>query len=536
MHRRSSLLFALVTLLAAGILAMRVASELSQPIKTLARFARLIAAGTPAPLPPTDRRDEIGDLSRAFEQMRVDIEARERDIRHLAYHDTLTGLPNRTALHATIDTLLLEQPERPLAVLLLDLDRFKVINELMGQDIGDRVLIEVGRRLATLTDRGVVQVARLGGDEFALVAPVTDSDAAVGLAEYIDEVLRVPIVLNEQLVDAPASIGIALYPEQGQDALSLLRCADTAMYHAKDRQGGVSVFDPAQARTNASTLSLLSELRRAVECNELVLNYQPKLDLSGRGKLAVEALVRWNHPTRGFVPPMNFIPFAEETGVIRNITMWVLRAAMDACVGWQRRGLAIKVAVNLSVRDLVRPELPAEFAGLLADTGCKPDWIDLEVTESAFATDFDTILSNLNALRALGCEIAIDDYGSEYSVLAYLDRLPVSELKIDKSFVLNMLTVKNDEFIVRSTIELAHRMGLRVTAEGVDSMEALERLETYGCDSAQGFFLCRPVPAPALEAWYHEDAYRRNLAVLAVDNVRRSSAQPSETKTLASLP
>lgn len=504
-------LYSLLMLMVATASSIWIARGIAAPLRVLSRFARRLAAGHYDALPPVQRRDEIGDLGQAFEHMCDQIASRERHIRTLAYRDRLTGLSNREALHETIAARIVSNPEALLAVFLLDLDRFKFVNEVLGHPVGDRVLCEVAARLQGLAQYGALDVARLGGDEFALVVPVDSIEAASSLGEHIVQWLHVPIVIDELEVDACASVGAAIYPMHGNDAVSLLRCADMAMYHAKDHRGGVTVFEASFERSNSSSLNLLSELRRAVENDELVLNLQPKLDLSGTGKCAVEALVRWNHPTHGFMPPMNFIPFAEQTGFIRNITLWVLREAMKISVDWHRRGLPVQIAVNLSARDMVKSELAVEFRELLEATGCEPAWILLEVTESALADDPDQVLRNLAELREMGCDIAIDDYGTGYSSLAYLEKLPVTELKIDKGFVLNMLKSPSDESIVHSTIDLAHSLGLRVTAEGVDSLEALERLREFGCDTAQGFFLCRPVPSPVAESWYRDGRDREHL-------------------------
>ncbi|MDE3009261.1 MAG: EAL domain-containing protein [Pseudomonadota bacterium] len=515
---------ALLVLLLAIVLGIGQARGIAAPLRELSRFARRLEAGHYDALPPVQRSDEIGELGQAFEHMRDGIASRERHIRALAYQDSLTGLSNRIALSETVAAQIEANPGQPLAVYLLDLDRFKFVNEVMGHPVGDTVLRQVAERLRGLAQYGVIDVARLGGDEFALVALLGHAELARALGEHIVELLHVPIVIDEVEVDACASVGVALYPAHGSDALSLLRCADLAMYHAKDRRGGITVFEPAHARTNSSSLNLLSELRRAVENDELVLYLQPKLSLSSNGKRAVEALVRWNHPTQGFMPPMNFIPFAEQTGFIRTITLWVLRESMKICVDWQQRGLPVQIAVNLSARDLVKPELPAEFRALLAETGCLAQAILLEVTESALADDPDLVLANLLDLRSLGCDIAIDDYGTGYSSLAYLERLPLTELKIDKGFVLNMLASPSDESIVQSTIDLAHRLGLKVTAEGVDSLAALELLRTYGCDTAQGFFLCRPVAPAMAESWYRDGRDRELLQDLLRNASHRAAA------------
>ena len=494
---------------------------IASPVTRLAEFARRVRVGEYAAPPMVRREDEIGRLATAFALMTEAIASREARISELAYRDVLTGLPNRVQFVESLDRFVRSFGERGerLAVLTLDIDRFKLINDSLGHDLGDQVLQEVGRRLqhAGMRRRDLAQglqdeanaCARLGGDEFAVLVPGADAVAARVVAERIAALLEAPMNVQGQLVDVRASIGIALYPDHGNDAGELMRGADVAMYKAKQAHAGHAIYDPAHHGRNAARLSLLTELRQAVEGDELVLYYQPKHAFCSSAMLSVEALVRWVHPKRGFVPPMEFIPFAEQTGYIRAITLWVLERAVRQCAEWRRAGRAVHVGLNLSARDLLHPELPDQFRAMLEHHGCEARWITLEITESAVLDDPRKALATLERLHATGCQLSIDDYGTGYSSLSYLRQMPVQELKIDRSFVMNLTSRPGDELIVRSTIELAHSLGLVVTAEGVETEEILVRLGELGCDLAQGYFVSRPVDAAGLEAWMDHSPWAR---------------------------
>ncbi|MDX9884754.1 putative bifunctional diguanylate cyclase/phosphodiesterase [Thauera sp.] len=486
---------------------------IAAPVTRLAEFAHRVEEGDYAAPLPAQRDDEIGRLADAFGLMTEAIASREARITELAYRDALTGLPNRVHFIAGLERCLQAAgaAQHTLAVLTLDLDRFKLINDTLGHAFGDLVLEEVGHRLlrAGVRQRDVGEhlrmadngVARLGGDEFAVLVPDADAWAARVVADRIATALEQPMSLQGQLVDVRASIGIALFPDHGSAAGDLMRCADVAMYKAKHSHTGISLYDPAHHSRNAARLSLLTELRQAVERDELVLFYQPKYAFGPGDALSVEALVRWVHPRRGFVPPMEFIPFAEQTGYIKTITLWVLERAVRQCAQWRHAGRQVSVSVNLSARDLLQADLPERFLAMLERHGCAADWITLEITESAVLDDPGKALANLERLRATGCQLSIDDYGTGYSSLSYVRQMPVQEMKIDRSFVMNLLTQPDDEIIVRSTIELAHNMGLVVTAEGVETEAVLERLGTLGCDLAQGYFIGKPMAAVDLVAW-----------------------------------
>ena len=488
-----SLAAAIVSIIASILIARGIA----QPVRSLAAFARRMAAGEFAVVPPTARKDEIGDLATAFRLMQEGLASREERIMNLAYRDTLTGLPNRTLFADRADhALAVAARERSIvAVLLMDIDHFKYVNDTLGHAIGDLLLLEVAARIQSVVKRKSDTIARLGGDEFALLLPGTNAVEAQRVGESILRELETPMTLDGHQVDVRASIGIAVYPEHGSERSTLVRHADAAMYAAKRNNLGALVWDDRYDQHSRERLSLMGDLRKAVDTDELTLLYQPKIALRNAHGHHVEALVRWQHPARGLVPPAEFIPFAEQTGYIRRITQWVMARAIAQCAAWRRDGLPMNVSINISARDLMDVQLPERFAALLQAHGCAAQWITFEITESAILDDPGNAVENLGRLHTLGCRLAIDDYGTGYSSLAYLRRLPVDELKIDKSFVLNMAKDASDTMIVRSTIELAHNMGLTVVAEGVDEEAALERLRSLGCDMVQGFLLSRPLTA-----------------------------------------
>ena len=500
---------AAVGLLVSIACSVAIARGIARPVRQLATYARRIATGDFGNPPDIQRIDEIGDLSAAFGHMREGIASRERRITELAYRDELTGLPNRALFSDRLQQAIAtsRRMKSPLSVLVLDLDRFADVNDTLGHAIGDLLLRQVAERLTRTMRRETDTVARLGGDEFALLLPTADLDAAQRIVQEIVRALEEPMTLDGHVVDVHASIGIANFPEHGDDLESLLRRADVAMYSAKRNNTGHAVYDIEHDRHSAARLSLMGELRRAVEHDQLVLLYQPKVGLSKASTQCVEALLRWQHPTRGFVPPDQFIPFSEQTGYIRTITMWVLEHAVAQSARWQREGLPIEVSINLSARDLPNPELPGRLAEMLGRHGARAESLWLEITESAILEDTRHAVDNLDRLAALGCKLSIDDYGTGYSSLSYLKRLPVDELKIDRSFVTGMMTSRDDRIIVQSTIDLAHNMGLTVTAEGVEDQATLDRLRAMGCDMAQGFLMSRPIAAGAVLGWMRDSPW-----------------------------
>ncbi len=427
----------------------------------------------------------------------------EETIRQLAYYDSLTMLPNRVMVHERLEQALRsgERHQTPVAFLLMDLNDFKDVNNTLGHRHGDLLLKEIGPRLHGIL-RQSDTVARLGGDEFALLLPDTDLDGALRVAKKAHEVLAVPFKVEGLNIAVEASIGIAFFPDHGATASTIMQRADVAMYAAKRNGSGSAVYAAERDHYSARRLALMGELRYAIEHNELTLFYQPKIHMPTRRVTGVEALVRWKHPHRGIIPPNEFIPLAERSGLIRPLTHWVLSAAVDQARAWERAGLQLCVAVNLSARNLLDAQLPDYLLELLSRTGAPADRLELEITESTIMADPARALEVLTRLHGMGIPLAIDDFGTGYSSLGYLKRLPVSAVKIDKSFVKNMETDDNDAVIVRSTVELAHNLGLQVVAEGVETSYLWERLAALGCDAAQGYYVSQPMPADALNRWF----------------------------------
>ena len=420
-----------------------------------------------------------------------------------ALHDALTGLPNRKLLvrraRAALDTAARDGTR--VALFLLDLDRFKEVNDTLGHQVGDTLLQLVGRRLAS-TVRETDTVARLGGDEFAvLVAGIEDRRSAVDLAEVVRSGLAAPFRIDGMSFDLEGSIGIAVHPDHGADYETLLQRADVAMYVAKERRTGIELYTPETDKHSTLRLGMLNQLRTGLNSGELELHYQPKADLRTGDVMGVEALLRWRHGERGLVPPDEFIPLAEQTGLMRHITQYVIDEALRQTAQWWDAGLRVQVAVNVCARDLYDRDFPMFLRSRLTQHGLPPRALMVEVTESVLMADPARAATTLLSLADLGVGISLDDFGTGYSSLAHLKRLPVSEVKIDKSFVLRMDLNEEDAAIVRSIIELATALGLRVVAEGVETREAWDQLSVYGCDAAQGWWLAKAMAAPELTQW-----------------------------------
>jgi diguanylate cyclase (GGDEF)-like protein len=419
-----------------------------------------------------------------------------------ATHDTLTGLPNRAYLHDRLGAALrrTRADDALVGVLLLDLDGFKEVNDTLGHHHGDLLLQQVAERLREQTRASDV-VARLGGDEFAVLLPSPrDADECIAVAQRLLEGLQGPVQIGGADVDVRASVGIAFAPVGVDGVDGILSRADVAMYHAKETGTGWAAYTNELNVHTPERLALVADLRRAIERDELLLHYQPKIDLATGTLQGVEALVRWRHPERGMMPPAEFISLAEHTGLIRPLTRWVLREAIAQSQRWRDHGLEIPVAVNLSVRALTR-EVPGDIGALLAESGAPGEWLELELTETMVMQNPAEGLAILEGLAALGIQLSVDDFGTGYASLGYLKRLPVSELKIDRSFVTNMDRDESDRAIVRSTIDLAGHLGLRVVAEGVESSAVFAELREFGCSSAQGFHISPPLEPNALLAW-----------------------------------
>jgi diguanylate cyclase (GGDEF)-like protein len=481
------------------------------------------------------RGDEIGILAQGLDHMRAGIAEREQQILKLAYEDSLTQLPNRSQFGERLqrEILLAAAEQRTLSIFVMDLDRFKFVNDTLGHSVGDHVLSEVAARLRNLMSEGDC-VARLGGDEFAVLMLTGEQERSVDLARSIITALEQPIDFAGQPLDVGASIGIALYPAHASDAQTLLRNADIAMYVAKRNRTGYTIYDPRYDTSQQEHLSLLGELRRAVEQNELRLYYQPKVTLNSAGIHAAEALIRWVHPVRGLVPPGLFIPFAEHTGYIKMLTRWVLTEAIRQCGVWLRQQMHIEISVNLSARDLMTRDLPELISGLLAEHEVPAGMICLEITESGFMEDPAHAQRVLDRLSAIGLRLSIDDYGTGYSSLSYIMKLPVNELKIDRAFVSNMSEDADMMTIVRSTIELGHNLGLKVVAEGIEDSKAYALLRGLGCDFAQGYYISPPMAAEALPDWLNGSVTMRRPPRALLEAAQAESLSPSGDETILS--
>src|ERR1700731_3300038 len=438
--------------------------------------------------------------------MTEDITARKKQevaLEHQALHDGLTDLPNRTLMFDRLRQAILvsKREHQPLALLMMDLDGFKEINDTFGHHGGDEVLRHVATRLkAQLRESDTV--ARLGGDEFAIILPGVPDEATAGAtATRILHALQEPLIIEGEALEIRASIGIVLFPRHAEDADTLLRRGDAAMYEAK-RAGAGTAFYTLEHDVDSSSLTLTFELRRAIEENQLVLHYQPVLRCGTGEVIGVEALVRWPHPRHGLMAPDRFIPLAEQSRLIRPLGRRVLEAAVQQQDRWWREGITLRMAVNMSMRNLQDPELLLFVTRVLQTHGVPAEWLTIEITESTLMADAEETLKVLAPLKAMGVRIAIDDFGTGFSSLSNLKRLPIDELKIDKTFVTEMASKKKDGLIVRSTIDLAHALGLVAVAEGVEEASAWVMLAAQGCDLAQGYYLCRPLPAAELVGWY----------------------------------
>jgi diguanylate cyclase (GGDEF)-like protein len=436
---------------------------------------------------------------------------------HRAYHDALTELPNRASLAEELRSALAlaEHEHRSAAVLLLDIDDFKAINDTLGHEFGDLVLKQVGHRLLdALGDHDVL--ARLGGDEFAVVVEANPTEAE-RTAQRLLSALDHPVEVESLSLPVTASIGIACFPQHGRNVRELLRHADVAMYCAKASDFSFQTYAEEYDEYSIDRLALAAQLRRGIERGELTVHYQPKAPLDGGTASSVEALARWNHPQLGSIGPDGFIPIAEQTGVIKPLTDFVLESALRQCRQWRREGLDVAVSVNISARSLLDHDLPSMIASLLGRFGLPASVLQLEITESRIVADLRRARTVLDQLRSMGVKIAIDDFGTGFSSLSQLQQLPIDEIKIDRSFVTRMETDRSDEVLVRSIIDLGRNLGLRVTAEGVETESVRRRLRQLGCDYAQGFHVGRPAAAEECRRYLvpTEPAEPVRLAVVA---------------------
>jgi len=436
-------------------------------------------------------------IKMSIRSMKRIIKISERE-QHRAAHDELTNLPNRSKLLECLNHEIAEarKKSRSVALLHLDIDRFKEINDALGHQHGDYLLQLTANRLQTCT-RNTDIVARLGGDEFGVVLNA-EIEQAIAVSEKIAKEMEIPFNIEGYNIKIDISIGIAIFPEHGAVGEELMQRADVAMYAAKRNEGRFALYDPLQDKYTLSRLKMTEELREAIRNNHLVLHYQPKISMPEASLYGVEALVRWNHKHKDLLYPDQFISLAEQTGLIKPLTYWVLDRALEQKSMWYGEGFNIPVSVNISIKNLQDLDFPLHVRNLLEKWRVKPSSLTLEITESSMMLDPDRTYEVISNLHSLGLNLSIDDFGTGYSSLAYLKQLPAVEIKIDKSFVMDMVNDDNDAVIVRSTIDLANNMGLRVVAEGVENITILQRLGLLGCEIMQGHHLCQPLPPEQL--------------------------------------
>lgn len=436
----------------------------------------------------------------------------QRKMEHRANHDQLTGLPNRSKLHDTAIHVVQAAAKRNelIALLLIDLDRFKEVNDTLGHVTGDKLLQKIAMRLNKLVQEFGAKIYRLGGDEFAVLYPNPLDDAGIHLlARRIHNCLRSPTQVEDITLELGGSIGISIYPNHGDNSHSLLRCADVAMYRAKSDTTRTFIYDQEFDAHSPRRLSMMAELGAAIREDQLLLHYQPKIRISDQSCLGCEALVRWFHPVMGLVPPGEFIPLAEMSDLIRPLGMWVLNSALKQIAQWRKQGTVIPIAVNLSTRNLMDTDFPKHIESLLAEHEVPAHLLEIEITESTLIGDPERALQIIDRIHQLGVRFAIDDFGTGYSSLSYLKRLPIETLKIDRSFVGEMLSDEQDKVIVQSTLGLAHSFGLKVVAEGVEDAETLVALKELSCEEAQGFHISRPLPIDEFNTWLAQHQQRK---------------------------
>ena len=534
-------IFTISAMLAVALFSYLFAMYLTRRLDTLTAASQRIADGVFGHQIPIQGNDELAQTAAAFndmsyklhfmdterkhaeseiKQLNTELEARvtlrthqlatlNKELEHLALHDALTKLPNRTLFHDRAEQVILlsQREKKSFALLSLDLDRFKPINDTLGHHAGDLVLQEVSVRLAHCL-RESDTVARMGGDEFAILLPniTAKEDVMVVVNKIIRAVIK-PIVIDDRTLAVGTSIGIAMFPEDGDNLLALMGCSDAAMYVTKRTQNVYTFYNAEIKKESGTQLALQLDLRDAINNDQLILHYQPKIDFGSHRVIGVEALVRWQHPERGLIYPDAFITVAERNGFMKPFTLKVLEMALRQCELWYQANINLSMAVNISAINLQDPMFPDSVAEILKKFSIPSSYIELEITETAIMTDPLRAIENIKTLSAMGLQVSIDDFGTGYSSMAYLQKLLVAKIKIDKSFVMDMGKNKNDDIIVRSTIDLGHNLGLTVVAEGVETQESWDRLKEMGCDSAQGYFMSRPIPAKEFIQWMKESPY-----------------------------
>ncbi len=502
----------LVGIVCFTLISLLAAARVTRPLAQLTRAtSRLEQGDFDVRIEGTDRGDEVGRLARGFQNMQTGLANQREEIMRLAYWDTLTGLPNREQFRRCLGEVIdaARSSSKPVTVVLLDLDRFKPVNDVLGYAFGDRLLQAVAERLREQTGASARMVARLDGDHFAIILLNTDARQGDALAAQWQQQLLLPLTLDGHTIDLSASFGVASWPESTDHPATLINRAEIAMDAAKARGVGHLVYEPSMDSASLQSLSLLTDLRTALDTGQLQLYLQPKVAAQSGKLVGAEALIRWIHPVRGMIPPMAFIPFAEQTGFIRQLTQWVFDAVADAAMALRAHGLSIPLSLNLSTRDLLDVQLPARLLDRLAQHPVlRPSDFCLEITESAIMEDPKRARHTLIELAEHGFRLSIDDFGTGHSSLAYLQALPVHELKIDRSFLRDFVTTDRNRLIVKSTVELAHALNLSVVAEGVEDETTMQALAGLHCDDVQGYWITRPLPVGAFLSWH--DQWRRH--------------------------
>lgn len=497
---RLSWLLVVVAVIALGA-AILIANGITNPIQTLVDLTQKIRQGEQVKHFPKQSTTEVNTLSNAIDTMQQGIIKREREIERLAFYDSVTMLPNRNNFIRHLSNQIEQSPEQPFSVVLVDINRFKEINDTIGHIAGDKLLMLVGERLKSGC-RDNLFIARLGGDEFAVI----DSNDG-NTQQLMDELFNLfnsPFILDALSLDIDVSIGGASYDTHGQKPSELMQAADIALHHSKDSHHTYVLYDASLNTFSLQRLRLMSELRDALEAGQLSLYYQPKLSLETDKIESVECLIRWIHPEHGFIPPDEFIPLAEQTGAIRHVTKWALRTAIAQHALWREEKLDIAMAVNISAVDLTDLSLPYTVSALLTEYSVEPQKLVLEVTESAVMSDPETAIKALKMLSRMGIKISIDDFGTGFSSMAQLKKMPVDEIKIDKAFVLELASNADDRTMVKTLIAMAQNLGLSTVAEGVEDADSVILLRDMGCSTAQGFHLSRPLPTADITPWLLE--------------------------------
>ncbi len=539
--RNETTALTIIAMTVVALLSYLFAMHLTRRLDTLKTASQRIADGIFGHQIPVQGDDELAQTATTFndmsyklrlldterkraeieiKQLNVELEARvalrtqqlanaNKELEHLALHDALTKLPNRTLFHDRVEQVVLfsKRENKSFALMSLDLNKFKPINDVLGHHAGDLVLQEVSVRLADCL-RQSDTVARMGGDEFAILLPnVTAIEDVMIVVNKIIRIIIKPIVIDGKALALDASIGIAMFPEHGNNLLALMCRADSAMYVAKRAQNVYAFYNAAVEKECDAGQTLQLDLWRALDNDQLILHYQPKIDFNSQSVIGVEALVRWQHPERGLIYPDDFITIVEKNGLMKAFTLKILEMALRQCELWHEAKMNLSMAINISAINLQDPIFPDSVAEMLKKFSVPPAYIELEITETAIMTDPLRAIENIKRLSAMGLQVSIDDFGTGYSSMAYLQKLLVAKIKIDKSFVMDMDSNQNDDVIVRSTIDLGHNLGLKVIAEGVESQASWDRLKEMGCDSAQGYFMSRPIPADQFMQWIKKSPF-----------------------------